>query len=361
MTIAHFHDRGSFRLISGLPAPRQHEGTGAWIYPAILAQPGVHAYTTPVRGRVYTPASTLADPAWLDSLAGIPLVDDDYVHADGVSPEYLAQHRIGHIVRAWWSEPEQSVLAEVQVDTQRGLDQIAAGKTGLSVAYDGDPKAQTGDFNGAPFDFVVERRYNANNVELTSSPRHQGAALFADSEDPGMDPKKLMELLAKLAPDVAKRFADNAGADPISILLSMLLEQYGGRMAADAKCADMEAKMADMIQRPPPGDAAEDEADVEESAGEDMADAPAKRMADSIRLADRLGIELGEMTLAQLQRAILKKAGHRMADSLTGEALAASVETVRASTPEPDAWSGWERKPLNRETTTPSADPLDAV
>lgn len=345
----HFHDRGSFRLVSGLPAPRQHEGTGAMIYPAILAQPGVHAYTSPVRGRVYTPASTLSDPAWLDSLTGIPLVDVVEVHADGVTTGTLAEERIGHVVRAWWSDEEQSVLAEVQIDTDRGLAQVAAGKTGLSVAYDGDPVEQAGDFNGAAFDYIVTRRYNSNNVMLTGSPRHQGAGLFADSEVPMADP------IAALTADIKKRFADE-GADPISILLSMLLEQYGGRMAADAKCADMEAKMADMIPKPSEEPLAG--GDGEEPPPPDTADeAPVKRMADAIELARDLGVEIADTwTLADLQRAVAKKAGHRMADSLTGEALAAAVEGVRVSRPASSAWNeGWNRK---QPTTTSSGSPL---
>jgi hypothetical protein len=175
-----------------------------------------------------------------------------------------------------------------------------------------------------------------------------------------MDPKKLLE---KLAPDVAKRFADNAGADPISVLLSMLLEQYGGRMTADSEIASLKAQMADMVPKPPPGDAENAEADVEEAESEDMADAPIKRMSDSLDLAKSLGIEVQDgWKLSDLQRAIVKKQGHRMADSLSGDALAAAVEGIRVSRPAADAWTdGWERKPLNRDTPNSSADPLDAV
>lgn len=365
MTIAHFHDRGSFRLVSGLPAPRQHEGTGAWIYPAILAQPGVHAYTTPVRGRVYTPASTLSDKSYVDSLVGTPLLDQPLAH-DGVTTETIAEHRIGHIYSARWDEDLQSVVGEILVDVDRGLQQVDAGKTGLSLAYDGDPEPQTGEFNGQPFDFVVTRRYNANNILLTASPRHQGAGLFTDSEDPSMDPKKLLDALDKRFPGFSTRFADEGGEGGLlGLLLQMLMTEHDGRLAGESMLADMKAQMADMVPRPPAGDAEAAEADVEEAAeGEDMTDAPVKRMSDSLDLAKSLGIEVQDAwKLSDLQKAIVKKQKHRMADSLSGDALAAAVEGIRVSRPAADAWNdGWERKPLNRDTNpTPSADPLDAV
>ena len=86
-----------------------------------------------------------------------------------------------------------------------------------------------------------------------------------------------------------------------------------------------------------------------------------KRMADAIELARDLGVEIADgWKLPDLQRAVVKKAGHRMADSLTGEALAAAVEGVRVSRPAPNAWNeGWNRTlPTN---PTQSGSPLTQV
>jgi hypothetical protein len=201
-------------LPAGLPSPEQRPD-GSWIVWMVLAVPGVMDYAE--HGAVYVPASTLQDRAWLDSLAGVPLIDDDEgAHAEGVTLD--ERSRIGTILSAGWSDAEQGVVARAVVDTQRGLDKIRAGVTGVSPAYETDLDDIPGVApDGTPYLRVQARRRASDNVAITDKPRGgERARLQADAQEAGMTPEEMKAMITQVVEEVLAARESAAAPAPVT-------------------------------------------------------------------------------------------------------------------------------------------------
>lgn len=333
-----------------LPSPRP-VATGGMIYTMVLAVPGVMDY--PDRGySTFTPPETLSDPVWLASMEGVPVTDDDVVmHAVGLDTETIAAHRVGTVLRAWWDEEQQAVIAEAVVDVQRGLDLIAAGVTGVSPAYDPVLVAEVGDVDGRRYTRRVTARRAGNNVAITTSPRGEVTRLQADSNKGGS-----MGFIDALAALVAKH-ADSEGAkDPSRWAFDMLMQRDADRCAAmDALTKELDglkaakAKAADAEEV----DEEEDEATVDLPAADSAADWQAV-----LKLAESHGVTVDPATkLLDVQRAIAAKLGHSDSAKATPAVLAAFLEGASKAKPAPadeDVWTRADRASKRQADATTS-------
>jgi hypothetical protein len=310
-----------------LAPPERNERTGAVVYDAALAVPGVHDYPW---GRCLTPPEVLADPAWLAGIEGIPLVDDDgRDHAEGVTVAEIADRAVGSVLSARWDADQGAVLGRVLIDRQRGLDQVAAGRIGLSVAYDAEIIDEAGEWEGESYTHRQLRRFNAHNTALTANPRHGVTRLQDSTTGDPMKPNELIDkiLAAPTKPLIAAALADAKANDSdgegmsglLVTLLDRLLASEGARMTSDAMYADMKAKY-DAMQKPAPdaeGEGAEaaaegavaeeEEADAAKADPEKM---PVKPVADAIALAAQYGVTIADDdTVASIRKRVLVEIG----------------------------------------------------
>lgn len=186
-----------------LAAPRALP-SGALVVEMALAYPGVRG-PYPDGALVYTPADVLSDEAWLTSLAGVPLVEDDQeTHAEGAGLDEPT--RIGTILSARW-DPDQTapdasepgvVIAEAVIDTERGIAGVQGGRVGVSPAYDSDAPEDAGSApNGMRYTHREVARSRGDNVAITYTPRGRSAAIRADAGQP-MTPEQIAALVAAL-------------------------------------------------------------------------------------------------------------------------------------------------------------------
>ena len=324
MTIHRFADRIEPRAFTLAP-PRPVEGTGGVIYTLALAVPGVFRYAF---GDVYTPPETLQDPDHLAALAGVPVIDDDQAtHIEGVDPDTMEGAAIGRVLRAWWDDQQQVLVAEAVIDVRRGLDAIARGVVGVSEGYSGQLVEEVGEIDGSRYDLRQVRRVAPSNVAITLNPRHAVTRLQADAKEAEME----------IPAEILKKFAD---ADvPLLELVNMLMEAIkegaGHKAAADAAMYDA----ATLRAKYEPEAAVEVEAASDEASASaeapmaDPDDAKVEGMADALTLASELGISVDPAwTLRQVKRAIVVCRGvpQAQADSLTGDNLASAFAMARA-------------------------------
>ena len=304
-------DQTSYRL----PPPRPVEGTGGRIYTMVLATPGVMEY--PEFGFAkYTPAEVLQDQAWLDSMAGIPIVDDDQTaHAEGVDTTTIEGEAIGRILRAWWDPVMGAALAEGVIDVDRGLRLVDSGVRGVSPAYVPDLADEVGEFEGRRYTRRETRRSAGNNVAVTPRPRGPDARLQADAQGEHMNP--FLVALTAFVADFRKTHADAEGAkDPIAWAFDQLMRtSMDACMRADAA----EKAMADMKAK---ADAAPTEEEMTEEV--EMEEA-----ADAVRTADSLGVPVNGK-IADLRRAIATKLEIPNADKLNADALPSVIAAFQA-------------------------------
>jgi hypothetical protein len=344
MTLQRFADRIEPRAFTLAP-PRPVEGTGGVIYTLALAVPGVFRYAF---GDVYTPPETLQDPEHLAALAGVPVIDDDQAtHIEGVDPDTMEGAAIGRVLRAWWDEPQQVLIAEAVIDVRRGLDAIARGVVGVSEGYSGQLVEEVGEIDGSRYDLRQVKRVAPSNVAITLNPRHAVTRLQADAKEAEME----------IPAEILKKFAD---ADvPLMELVTMLMEAIKEGAAAKATADALRAKYE-------PEGGAEAVAEVEAAADEasasvetpmaDPDDAKVEGMADALKLADELGISVdGAWTLRQVKRAIVTCRGvpQAQADSLTGDTLAAAYAMAR-TLPMADAFDRLSARPAKTTATSTS-------
>lgn len=295
-----------------LPPPRPVEGTGGRIYTMVLATPGVLDYPEYGYSKL-TPAEVLQDPAWLESMTGIPIVDDDQrAHAEGVDTATIEREAIGRILRAWWDPVMGAALAEGVIDVERGLRAIDSGITGVSPAYTPDLVSEVGNYEGQGYTRRERSRRTGNNVAITARPRGVNARLQADAQGELMNP--FMTALSAL---VATHADAEGQRDPMAWAFDQLMRSsMDACMRADAAekaLAEMKAKAK------PEGDA---EIEVEIPA-EDMAEA-----ADAIRLADSLKVPV-KGSLVELRRTIAQKLEIPGADEMAADSLGAALTVYR--------------------------------
>ncbi len=213
--------------------------TGARRLEAVIARVGVLRYPW---GREYVPASTLADPAWLSSLAGVPLLYAGDAHPDRpwTIEDSAGAERVGVVLSARYDADREAVVAEVVVDTAEGVELLARGVRGVSPWYTAETDTAPGVApSGEAYDLTQTRRTAANHVVLTSSPRGgPGVEVRADATGDPVDPKDeivKVEGEAPEAPEVeieveAEKPEPEAGA--AAALVAALLEALAPQHAA---------------------------------------------------------------------------------------------------------------------------------
>ena len=233
MTMQRLADRvdpKSFRL----DPPRTVEGTGGRIFQATLAVPGTYYYES-LGASVLTPAEVLSDPAFVDALTGVPVIDDDRrAHVEGVDTTTMQDEAIGRVLRAWWDPEQQALIGDLLIDVDRGLDAVARGVTGVSVGYDVDLAAEDGD--GYTLRQVARRA--PSNVAITLTPRHEVTHLrAADSREVPMNPELLASIKAKVGD----------AADPMAMfqaLIEMVLSHAQRASELEAQLAEATKQLA---------------------------------------------------------------------------------------------------------------------
>lgn len=311
--------------------------TGARRVEAVIARVGVLAYPW---GREYVPASTLSDPAWLSSLAGVPLLYARDGHPDRpwTIEDSAGAERVGVVLSARYDSASETVVAEVVVDTAEGVELLARGVRGVSPWYTAETDAAPGVTpRGEAYDLTQTRRTAANHVVLTSSPRGgPGVEVRADA----LNTESMMDETIKegeaVVPEVeveVEAEAPEASVEgPAAALVAALLEALAPHHAAmmermDAMCARMDAMMGNAPASP------------------DMrADTRSVRLAwREVETAARVvGVELGDdLTLTAARRAVASGLGVERADALSGPELSATLRAARVvlSSPRRDAWS----------------------
>ena len=325
MTTARLADRIEPRAFRLAP-PRRVEGTGGMIYEAVLAVPGTYYYES-LGASVLTPAEVLADEAFIAALTGVPVIDDDRTaHVEGVTTATMQDAAIGRVLRAWWDPEQQALIGELLIDVQRGLEAVARGVTGVSVGYDVDLAEEAGD--GYTYRQVARRA--PSNVAITLTPRHEVTHLrAADSREVPMNPELLASIKAKVGD----------AADPMAMfqaLIEMVLSHAQRAAELEAQLAETTKQLAEKAGADPAAGDAEDE-EAEASATDEAPPAPAEdakvsTMADAIRVADALGVQIDEAwTLRDLQRAIVIARGvpTKTADALDATGLGAVLAAIR--------------------------------
>jgi len=277
-------------------APPEETPAGHLIVEAVLATPGVMPYSW---GPTYTPPGVLADAAWLASLVGAPITDDDdRAHTEGVTPDTTQRVRVGTVLSARWDEAQQAVIGRLIFDVRRGIDKIRAGVRGVSPAYetrllrlDGVDAA-----SGLRYTHVQQYRARTDNVALTPRPRGGPAAqLLADSmAENGAETEKEAADAASMEARVAK----------LEDAVKELSDAYG-KMKADAKKA-ADADTGATVATPEPVKAAE--------------------VAKVLRAADAHGVEVGtDDTLDTLRARVAAKVLGRDVAGLSADALDVAV------------------------------------
>jgi hypothetical protein len=310
--------------------------TGARRVEAVIARVGVLAYPW---GREYVPASTLSDPAWLSSLAGVPLLYARDGHPDRpwTIEDSAGAERVGVVLSARYDAASEAVVAEVVVDTAEGVDLLARGVRGVSPWYTAETDAAPGVTpRGEAYDLTQTRRTAANHVVLTSSPRGgPGVEVRADALNTESTMDEMMkegeapvpQVEVKVEAEAPEAPAEGAAAALISALLEALAPQHAAMME---RMDSMMAKMDAMLPAAP--------------AEEVRADTRSVRLAwREVETAARVvGVELADdLTLTAARRKVAAGLGVERADALSGPELTATLRAARVvlSSPRRDAWS----------------------
>lgn len=310
--------------------------TGARRVEAVIARVGVLAYPW---GREYVPASTLSDPAWLSSLAGVPLLYARDGHPDRpwTIEDSAGAERVGVVLSARYDAASEAVVAEVVVDTAEGVELLARGVRGVSPWYTAETDAAPGVTpRGEAYDLTQTRRTAANHVVLTSSPRGgPGVEVRADAANTESMMDETMKEGEAVVPEVEVEVEAEAPEAPAegaaAALISALLEALAPQHAA------MMERMDSMMQRL---DAMLPAAPAEEV----RADTRSVRLAwREVETAARVvGVELADdLTLTAARRKVAAGLGVERADALSGPELSATLRATRVvlSSPRRDAWS----------------------
>lgn len=158
--------------------PPRTLATGARRVPIVLIREGDQRYPW---GIERTDAEALNDPAFIDSLIGLPVKiginDEAHPGKVRVGVDDGAQ-KGGVIVSARYDAEERAIVGEIVLDTPEGLSALARGVRGASLSYDVD-------MDPTPLDGGVRRRarlHTPDHVLLTRIPRGgPGVGVRADS------------------------------------------------------------------------------------------------------------------------------------------------------------------------------------
>lgn len=286
-----------------LAAP-ERRANGTWLVEMVLARPGVMQYAD---GAVYVPPETLADPDWLASMEGVPLIDDDVIaHAEGVDVSTLERERIGTVTGARWDDAQQAVIARAVIDVPRGIEQVRGGRVGVSPAYEDVTEDAEGVApDGTPYQRIQVRRMRSDNTAITYQPRGgAGVEIRADAQGGTMDDEQA---------------AAEEGGSPSS---------YDAirTMIADT----VRAAIADAMKDFAPREEEEDD-DMESDADTETkrADATVADWRALSEAAEAAGVDLAaDATLATGRREVARKIVGDRADTLGDEAILATIATA---------------------------------
>lgn len=176
--------------------------TGARRLPVVLARVGVLRYPW---GLERTDADVLSDPAFLESLSGIPVMVGigDTDHPERVTVDDTGgAFKAGVVLAARFDATTGALVGELVIDEREGLQAVARGVRGVSLAYKVDvtPTSENDRADGATSKRT--RMYDPNHVILTLIPRSPGAAVRADNANggtvEGFDPTKWPEYVARM-------------------------------------------------------------------------------------------------------------------------------------------------------------------
>lgn len=217
---------------------------------AILAKEGVYRYSDQ-SGAVwweYVPKSTLADPAWIDSLKLAPVTlnhPTEMVTADNA--RYLAVGAIGDGVVMLGDR----LASPIAVYAREAVDAAQSSHKEISLGYYADVEIRSGEWQGQKYDRVqVNRR--ANHVALVEHGRHghdvrlvNDAAetdTFTPPADVAAAAKRGLELRAEQPPSNRggtavgiARAKQLANRDPVSLSVIKRMVSFFARHEVDKK------------------------------------------------------------------------------------------------------------------------------
>ena len=120
---------------------------------------------------VLRPASELFDPEAMESMEGIPFIDDHEMLGDDFTPvEKRPSHGTVTRVRQSMDEPDV-LIADIKIYTKTLKDKIEKGKKGLSLGYYCEYVPEVGVYKGKTYDFV-QKTLRGNHLALVDRPRN---------------------------------------------------------------------------------------------------------------------------------------------------------------------------------------------
>ena len=120
---------------------------------------------------VLRPAPELFDPEAMESMEGIPFINDHEMLGDDFTPvEKRPSHGTVTRVRQSMDEPEV-LIADVKIYTKTLKELIENGKKGLSLGYYCEYVPEVGVYKGKTYDFV-QKTLRGNHLALVDRPRN---------------------------------------------------------------------------------------------------------------------------------------------------------------------------------------------
>lgn len=291
--------------------------TGARRLPVVLARAGVLRYPW---GTERVDAAVLSDPAFIESLVGLPVVVglEDVAHPDRVDVgDTRGAARAGTILSARFDAAQAALVGELVVDTPDGLDAVARGVRGVSLGYSADavPTAEDDRHDGATHRRT--RMYAPNHLILTLTPRGGPAvAVRADGANMQFSPEDLSSFSKRMdAHDAAMK------------------DMHARMDAMDGKLGDALAKWAEQEAKEPEHSDPEVKAELKKFAKEEMeepehrADSNAGAWRSIFAAAASHKVDLADtVTLLDARRAVAGAiVGKERADSLDSVGLDAVI------------------------------------
>lgn len=355
-------DRLTVALDDGAPVQL---GSGGWVFTATLCAEGVNAYGEV--GHVdYVPADTLRDPAFLDALAGLPVIDDDQrLHRREVTPADIANGAdIGRILSAWWDEEANAIRAKIVIDKPRGIEAVKGRKIrGVSIGYRVWRVMERGKWRGVVYTRRQVRRAKPTHITITLNPRDRAGWINADAHGGTRMNPNLIAILAAL--NVARSVEGDAA--PLNALANAIEELAGLNAAHRESIAALEADAATAAESLAELDTIRGERDTLQAQIEADAAADVSMTFGQARqlqsVADALGIEIGDgMSGADAIKAVMGKiaGSDEPAEEVEGDALdqiaqyvqirnqAAAAGLITIAPPRKGGGSNTDNEPLPR-------------
>lgn len=294
--------------------------------------------------REYRPASEVFKASALASMAGLPIQVDHVAFLDSNNMQALKVGQVGERIRA----DHPYVMANLIVDTEKGISAAEAGKNQLSCGYWCDLEMRSGiSETGEAYD-AIQTNIRYNHLALCEQARlgpelqiqvdradganiafHQPGAQRRDSEDPMKKVKLSNGLEYDAAPEVAVEL------DSLSATIAALKQK--AKEDSDAwqtEKAALQAKVdtAEALAATAKQDALNYKAKVDSfpTLIADGVKARAKLEADSRPVLGN--VDFGAKTDSDIRREVIKKKAPTLVlDGKSDESIATIFETVMAT------------------------------